>query len=289
MIVHGDGTRGERYRKSNVVLVRNAGDTRREVFRCSLRSRASEIAIEGVADGFKPVLRLRPALGGADEFDGKVHSTRVVVVRAWLIRCAPCESGRRIFTVISPPTFGPHLDRHFRSWLDSSARGSKDPFDPDGSKDGDEFCDGIEVTSPHISSPAHCGLSVAEKSQGSPDRTPYVCDLPCDCDGARRLISETRADCTVRWTVRTLHSGTTTLNHITQPFQRGTRRTTINPFRLVDMPLSLIRGLGHRKTVCAPSRTPVELARRELIPNPGVAKSVGQSTRKQSPNLEITQ
>src|SRR5216117_897609 len=51
---------------------------------CSYRSLTNEVSIKDIAEGFDRALRIRSGLSADEPFDAIVHSTGMLVIRAWL-------------------------------------------------------------------------------------------------------------------------------------------------------------------------------------------------------------
>src|SRR3972149_2931044 len=90
VLVHGYSDRGESFKPWRDLLVARGG-ARDEVRVCSYKTLTNEVTVKDLAEGFDRALRTQTGLGAGQPFDAVVHSTGMLVVRAWL----PPDAGRR--------------------------------------------------------------------------------------------------------------------------------------------------------------------------------------------------
>ena len=100
-----------------------------------------------IAEGFDKLLRQRAGLADDAPFDVMVHSTGMLVLRAWLTRRGAAE--RRLARVkhviaLAPATFGSPLAHKGRSFLGALVKGRK-AFGPDFLEAGDQVLDALEL------------------------------------------------------------------------------------------------------------------------------------------------
>lgn len=62
---------------------------------CNYISLNNEITIKDIAEGFDRALGLHERLRGVEEFDAVVHSTGMLVVRAWLVNYGGVAEGQQ--------------------------------------------------------------------------------------------------------------------------------------------------------------------------------------------------
>jgi alpha-beta hydrolase superfamily lysophospholipase len=83
VLVHGYSDRAESFDPWVRALTARGYDVA-AVHVCSYRSLTNEVTIRDVAEGFDRALRMRTGLNADEEFDAIVHSTGMLVLRAWL-------------------------------------------------------------------------------------------------------------------------------------------------------------------------------------------------------------
>src|SRR6202008_4567758 len=135
-----------------------------------------------------------------EPFDAVVHSTGMLVIRAWLTTYAARKSRLKHLIALAPATWGSPLAHKGRSWLGSLFKGSKDPRSPDFLEAGNEVLHGLELGSQFTWDLAHLDLFGEDTFYGKTKSTPYVLlfcgDQPYR--GIRELVSEPGTDGTVR-------------------------------------------------------------------------------------------
>src|ERR1700761_2938295 len=123
----------------------------------------NEITIEDISEGLQRAISLTK-LNSLDEFDAIVHSTGMLVVRAWLAhqKIAPGENQRlkrlKHLIGLAPATWGSPQAHKGRTWLGALVKGDKNPFGPDFLEAGDHVLDGLELGSSFTWDLAHMDL-----------------------------------------------------------------------------------------------------------------------------------
>jgi hypothetical protein len=122
----------------------------------------NEITIEDIAEGLQRAVSLTN-LNDAQEFYAIVHSTGMLVVRAWLAHqnIAPGENQRlkqlKQLIGVAPATWGSPQAHKGRSWLGALVKGSKTPG-PDFMNAGNLVLEGLELGSRYTWDLAHADL-----------------------------------------------------------------------------------------------------------------------------------
>lgn len=208
VLVHGYSDRGASF-------VPWAKELNRRGFRTesievvTYKSLTNEVTIKDLAEGFDRALRNR---GITEDFDAIVHSTGMLVVRAWLTanRRETSPGGRtrvqrlRHLIGFAPATWGSPLAHRGRGILGSIFKGNKsvDPESaPDFLESGDLILDGLELASRFTWDLAHVDLFGDQIFYGKDNNTPYpfiFCGNQA-YGGLRRFINEPGTDGTVRF------------------------------------------------------------------------------------------
>ena len=90
VLVHGYSDEGASFKAWEQVLEERGYEVAM-IHACSYRSLTNEVTIKDIAEGFDRALRIRTGLSEDEPFDAIVHSTGMLVIRAWLTAYA----GRR--------------------------------------------------------------------------------------------------------------------------------------------------------------------------------------------------
>ena len=101
---------------------------------CSYRSLTNEVTIKDIAEGFDRALRIRTGLSGEEPFDAIVHSTGMLVIRAWLTAYAGRRERLKHLIGLAPATFGSPLAHKGRSWLGALFKGNRHLVFPDNTQ-----------------------------------------------------------------------------------------------------------------------------------------------------------
>ena len=135
----------------------------------------NEISIKDIAEGFDRALRNNPRLNAGQEFDAIVHSTGMLVIRAWLTNYGAAvgdnERAKRLKHLVglAPATWGSPQAHKGRTWIGAMVKGNKEPG-PDFLKAGDEVLDGLELGSRFTWDLAHLDLLGRQPQKGSPSK-----------------------------------------------------------------------------------------------------------------------
>jgi hypothetical protein len=165
----------------------------------------NEITIEDISEGLERAINLTK-LKDSEEFDAIVHSTGMLVVRAWLAhqKIAP-EQNQRLKRLkhligLAPATWGSPQAHKGRTWLGALVKGSHTPG-PDFLNAGDLVLDGLELGSKFTWDLAHADLLGPAPYFGTDSNTPYVAIFIGNTpySGLSSVANDPGTDGTVRW------------------------------------------------------------------------------------------
>ena len=165
----------------------------------------NEITIEDIAEGMQRAIDLTE-LNTSEEFDAIVHSTGMLVVRAWLAhqKIAPGKNQRlkqlKHLIGLAPATWGSPQAHKGRSWLGALVKGNKTPG-PDFLNAGNLVLDGLELGSRFTWDLAHADLLGPVPYFGTEPDTPYVAVFIGNTPykGIASVANDPGTDGTVRW------------------------------------------------------------------------------------------
>jgi len=165
----------------------------------------NEITIEDISEGLQRAISLTK-LNTSEEFDAIVHSTGMLVVRAWLAhqKIAPGGNQRlkqlKHLIGLAPATWGSPQAHKGRTWLGALVKGSKTPG-PDFLNAGNLVLDGLELGSRYTWDLAHADLLGPVPYFGLGPETPYVAVFIGNkpYSGIASVANDPGTDGTVRW------------------------------------------------------------------------------------------
>jgi pimeloyl-ACP methyl ester carboxylesterase len=251
VLVHGYSDRGKTYEAWKRVLTGEGGYKADGIHICSYESLVNEINIDDIAEGFESILASR-GIGPGDEFDAIVHSTGMLVIRAWLTRYGS-QNRRRLKHLIglAPATFGSPLAHKGRSFLGAIFKSNR-RLGPDFMETGDQVLDALELGSRFTWDLAHRDLLADPPVYGPDARTPYPFVL-CGADGYTGLASVVNSpgtDGTVRWAGAAFDTYKFTLD-LTE--EATAAKSTEKP--RLPVPVYLIEGVNHGTIASDPTAT----------------------------------
>lgn len=209
ILLHGYSADGNAFAPWRAVL-RDAGYTAEQLCTVSYESLTNDVSVRDIAEGFDKLLRQRVGLSDDEPFDVVVHSTGMLVLRAWLTRRGMTAQRRaRLKHVIAlaPATFGSPLAHKGRSFLGALVKGRKQ-LGPDFLEAGDQILDALELGSRFGWELSHADLFGEECFYDTRRVTPYVFVF-CGARGYRglgKLANSPGTDGTVRWAGCALNS-----------------------------------------------------------------------------------
>ena len=214
---------------------------------CNYRSLTNEVTIRDIAEGFDRALRMQTGLAQDEPFDVIVHSTGMLVIRAWLTAYSGRRDRLKHLIGLAPATFGSPLAHKGRSWLGALFKGNKQ-LGPDFLEAGDQILDGLELAGRFTWDLAHQDMLGDDTFYGPTKRTPFVF-IFCGNEpysGIRKLEQEDGTDGTVRWSGCALNTRKIVLDLTQDPARPGSEaRVSVAPWKNVDAPLIQIDGKNH--------------------------------------------
>jgi hypothetical protein len=179
---------------------------------CNYISLNNEITIPDIAEG---LARAAAVTGWQDdqEFDAVVHSTGILVVRAWLANNPARRKYLKHLIGLAPATWGSPLAAAGRSWLGAIVRGNKQ-FGPDFLNAGDQILDALELGSKFQWDLSRRDLLGENPLFTTAVDTPYVSVFIGNhsYDGIRELVNKPGTDGTVRWSGCSLNARKVTVD-----------------------------------------------------------------------------
>ena len=199
VFVHGYSDKGASWQKWRGLLREKLGIDDGLMHTCTYVSLDNGVSIKDIAEAFDRALAAQTGLDGNGPFDAVVHSTGMLVVRAWLA-ADPLRAKRlKRLIAFAPATFGSPLAKQGRSWLGAVFKGSKH-LGPDFLAAGDQILLELEPAS-------QFGWRLAEQDVvADPPRYDRGSDTPwvfvfCGIgkySGLREIVNKPGTDGTVR-------------------------------------------------------------------------------------------
>jgi pimeloyl-ACP methyl ester carboxylesterase len=254
VLIHGYSAEGPAFKHWEEALKSRGYDANR-IHTCSYRTLTNEVTLKDLAEGFDRALRIQEKLEDDQPFDAIVHSTGMLVIRAWLTTYKRRRDRLKRLIGLAPATFGSPLAHKGRSWLGAIFKGNR-AWGPDFMEAGDQVLDALALASPFTWDLAHKDLIGEETIYGEDSGTPYVfifCGT-AGYEGIASLVNEAGTDGTVRWAGAALNTRKISLD-LTQDPQRpdGKSRITVEPWRRnINIPVIPIPGLNHGSIMQTP-------------------------------------
>ena len=146
VFVHGYSDKGMSWAPWRQILRQRLGIDDALMRTCTYVSLNNEITIKDIAEAFDRALTAEGGVAPGKPFDAVVHSTGMLVVRAWLA-ADPLRAKRlRRLVALAPATFGSPLAKQGRSWLGAVFKGNKH-LGPDFLEAGDQILLELELAS----------------------------------------------------------------------------------------------------------------------------------------------
>jgi pimeloyl-ACP methyl ester carboxylesterase len=246
VLIHGYSDDGSVFKTWQRILLQRGYDVAL-VHACTYRSLTNEVTIKDIAEGFDRALRIQAGLSDDEPFDVIVHSTGMLVIRAWLTAYNGRRERLKHLIGLAPATFGSPLAHKGRSWLGALFKGNRH-LGPDFLEAGDRILDGLELASRFTWDLAHLDLLGDETFYGPTRRTPYVF-IFCGNEsygGLRQLVDEPGSDGTVRWAGCPLNTRKIILDLTHDPAREGSeKRISVADWKNTDIPLIPVDGKNH--------------------------------------------
>lgn len=198
VLIHGYSDVGTSF-QAWAAKLRDRGIDAQEINICSYISLNNEITIPDIGEG---LARAADTLGWAQdqEFDAIVHSTGMLVARAWLCNNPERQKYLKHLVGLAPATWGSPLAHMGRSWLGAIVRGNRQ-FGPDFLNAGDRILDALELASKFTWDLSHRDLLCDKPVYTTDPSSPYVAIFIGNqtYTGIKELIDKPGTDGTVRW------------------------------------------------------------------------------------------
>lgn len=198
VLIHGYSDAGVSF-EAWAAKLRARGVDARQIDICSYITLNNEIGIPDIAEGLS---RATAAFGWPpdQEFDAIVHSTGMLVIRAWLANDPARGKYLKHLIGLAPATWGSPLAQLGRSVLGAIVEGNRD-FGPDFLNAGDRVLDALELGSKFTWDLAHRDLLGPAPLFTTDSGSPYVAVFIGNqgYSGIRELVNKPATDGTVRW------------------------------------------------------------------------------------------
>lgn len=233
---------------------------------CHYQSLVHRVTLKDVGEAFEHALAMHPRLDEGARFDAVVHSTGMLVIRAWMALDPERNRPRvRRLVALAPATFGSPLAHKGRGYLAKMIKGNREAGE-DFLAVGDEILDGLELGSRFTWELAQHDL-VGEKAAAlAAIDGPHTFVL-CGIDGYKGLVglvNEPGTDGTVRLAGAALNSRMIELDLRPSAGGLDAKRTVTAPWSKPDVPVIALAGQNHGTIMQAPSDKAIELVSRAL-------------------------
>lgn len=231
-------------------------------------SLTNEVTIKDIAEAFDRALRKHPTLTDSTKpFDAIVHSTGMLVVRAWLTAKDAVARRARIKHLIgfAPATWGSPLAHKGRGWLGAIFKGNKHAG-PDFLEAGDLVLDGLELGGKFTWDLANLDLFGKDVFYGREPNTPYPFIFVGNeaYGGLRKIVNTTAMDGTVRWAGVALQSRKIRMD-LTIRAGEGVNRLTASEWTgELETPVIFVKKRNHGSIMSDPEPAHVGLVLKAL-------------------------
>ena len=257
VLIHGYSDKGESSIKWRDEL-KNRGYKADKINVVNYWTLTNEITIKDIAEGFDRALKIRPGLANDEPFDAIVHSTGMLVIRAWLATYARNRKRLKHLIGLAPATFGSPMAHKGRGWLGAIFKGGKD-FGPDFMEAGDQVLSNLELGSSFTWDLAHQDLITDEPFYGPDHQTPYpfIFIGLKDYGWLKRTVTEPGTDGTVRWAGAGFNSRKIIVDLTVDPAKL--QRNDFGPWSNVEVPFVFLKDLNHGTILADPSKELVDM------------------------------
>jgi hypothetical protein len=266
VLIHGYSASGRDFETLKQALVRR-GIGSQDIDICNYISLNNEITIKDIAEGLDRAFRMHEVFGNeTQEFDAIVHSTGMLVLRAWLANAGPPAGNARLKRLkhlvgVAPATWGSPQAHKGRTWLGAMIKGDKH-LGPDFMNAGDLVLEGLELGSQFTWDLAHLDLLGSQPFYDKGVDTPYVAVFIGNTgyDGLASVANDPGTDGTVRWSGCSLNTRKITMDLTRVPVDNGSR-LTITPWAegRLDIPMIAVDGRNHATLISNPEPGMVDL------------------------------
>src|ERR1017187_4123869 len=266
VLIHGYSAEGKDFANLKQALVARGIDSK-DINICNYISLNNEITIKDIAEGLDRAFGAHEVLGNeTQEFDCIVHSTGMLVLRAWLANAGAPGTNRRLKRLkhligLAPATWGSPQAHKGRTWLGAMVKGNRQ-LGPDFLNAGDLVLDGLELGSKFTWDLTHLDLLGAAPFYDTGDSSPYVAVFIGNTpyDGVASVANDPGTDGTVRWSGCSLNARKITIDLTRIPVANATR-LSITPWadRRLDIPMIAVDGRNHGSLISEPEPGMVDL------------------------------
>ena len=235
VLIHGYSDTAKGFKQWRDILIQKKNLDRAKVHLINYTTLANEVTIRDIAEGFNRALLHEACIAENEPFDAIVHSTGMLVIRAWLTRYASVDGksiARSLDTerikrlhhliALAPATNGSPVAHKGRSWLGALVKGNKD-LGPDFLESGHQVLSALELASPFtwdMAAKDMFGRGNTNRFKAGPD-SPYVFTI-CGDSGLGKIADMATgavgtkirgSDGVVRWAGATLNSRLLTIDY----------------------------------------------------------------------------
>src|ERR1035438_7883588 len=178
VLIHGYSAEGKDFANLKQALVSRGIDSK-DINICNYISLNNEITIKDIAEGLDRAFRAHEVLGSeTQEFDCIVHSTGMLVLRAWLANAGAPGTNRRLKRLkhligLAPATWGSPQAHQGRTCPGAMVKGNRQ-LGPDFLNAGDRVLEGLELGSSFTWELAHADLLGKDPYYDKGAATPFV-------------------------------------------------------------------------------------------------------------------
>lgn len=254
VLIHGYSDSATSFEPWRTALIA-AGHPASDVHLCEYKTLTNEVTIKDIAEGFDRALRIQTGLGPDAEFDAVVHSTGMLVIRAWLAAYPRARTRLKRLIALAPATNGSPWAHKGRGLLGALFKGNRVPG-PDFMEAGREVLDALELGSRFTWDLAHVDLldPVVGPFYTPEPTTPYVFIL-CGTAGLGRIVDLVAGDGTdgvVRLAGCSLDIRKITFDMTTEPVGAATSASDRVARDAAPMPVHLIPKKNHSTILSRP-------------------------------------
>jgi hypothetical protein len=243
VLIHGYSDTAKGFQQWRDVLIEKKNLDRSKIHLINYTSLANEVTIRDIAEGFNRALLYEAGIAENEPFDAIVHSTGMLVIRAWLTRYAPVDGmtfpksldNERIkrlrhLIALAPATNGSPVAHKGRSWLGALVKGNRD-LGPDFLESGHQILSSLELASPFtwdLAAKDMFGSGNTNRFKAGPS-SPFVFTI-CGDSGFGSLADMATgavgtkirgSDGVVRWAGAALNSRLLTINYTGEKARNG--------------------------------------------------------------------
>jgi len=262
ILLHGYASSGAAFSTFRDVLSKQ-GRNVEDIYIGNYVTLNNEITVDDIAEGFNHSLREHKLIG--KEFDAIVHSTGMLVMRAWLTAenaLVPRLGLLKRLIALAPATFGSPIAAKGRSLLGRIFEGNKE-IGPDFLASGNLVLSNLELGSEYTWNLAHKDL-IDVQVYGPDKSTPYVFvfDGTNDYGTLARIFDaadQAGSDGVVRWSGVALNT-----RKITLDLSKTDNQMKWSDWSNIDIPMIPIVGVNHNEILHSPPPGLIKLVLKAL-------------------------